>query len=65
MVISFKMIDGSRIDVPITKEQQETIIDEIECGYRNWFGFNDGNRELYLHINNIVSVIIKGDGDDS
>ena len=65
MIISFKMIDGSRIDVLASDDFKKTLVDSIMFRKGEWFNvFNDGKEDIYLRSNNIVSITIKGDADD-
>lgn len=68
MIISFKMVDGSRIDVPANQYQKEKLIQDLseDNDLCQWWQVCDENEKLIiLRINNIVSITIKGDGDDS
>ena len=67
MIISFKMLDGSRIDIPATYAQKEAMIGNLMVnGANEWFDvFDDGNKNIILRGSNIVSITIKGESDDS
>lgn len=66
MIISIKMVDGSRIDVLASDDFKKTLVGSIMSGKGEWFNvLNDGKEDVYLRSNNIVSITIKGDGDDS
>lgn len=63
MRISVKMVDGSRIDVPVP-EGQEFDDDSLKGGWIK--AYEDNNKQIILRCSNIVSIIInKGDGNDS
>lgn len=69
MIISFKMIDGSRYDVPANQYQKEKLFQDLsEDGGINawhWCQVCDENEQLIiLNTNSVVSITIKGDADD-
>lgn len=66
MIISYKMVDGSRIDVPVTSSQKEAmLINLTRSNTANWFNvFEDERKQILLRASNIVSITIKGDADD-
>lgn len=64
MVISYKMIDGSHIDVPVQERQK--LNDLTAALFSPWVHAYDGDdKRIILRSSNIVSITIKGDGDDS
>lgn len=66
MIISFKMVDGSRIDVPANQYQKEKILQDLEGDDFEYLQVHHDNSKLIiLRTNNIVSITIKGDADDS
>ena len=65
MIISFKMVDGSRIDVPANQYQKEKILQDLEGDDFEYLQVhNDNSKLIILRTNNIVSITIKGDADD-
>lgn len=63
MRISVKMVDGSRIDVPVA-EGQVFDDDSLKGGWIK--AYEDNNKQIILRNSNIISItILKGDGDDS
>ena len=65
MIISFKMVDGSRIDVPANQYQKEKILQDLECDDFEYLQVHHDNSKLIiLRTSNIVSITIKGDADD-
>lgn len=67
MIISYKMVDGSRIDVPVTSAQKDAmIINLMRSNTANWFNvFEDERKQILLRASNIVSITINGEADDS
>lgn len=65
MIISFKMVDGSRYDVPATFAQKEVMIANLMTGNEDWYDvYEDERKQIILRASNIVSITIKGDADD-
>lgn len=66
MVVSIKMDDGSRYDYEDSKEQVEMYerIWELR-GLPSLIPIEQNNKTVILNGKHIVSITIKGDGDDS
>lgn len=67
MIISFKMVDGSRIDLPVTHDEKEFLLTRLRL-YKEWqwLEIDRGNdKKIMLKNENIISVTIKGDDNDS
>ena len=66
MVVSIKMDDGSRYDYEDSKEQVEMYqrIWELR-GLPRMIPIEQNNKTVFLNGEHIVSITIKGDGDDS
>ena len=65
MIISFKMVDGSRYDVPANKYQKEKILQDLSGNDFEYLQVQQNDSKLIiLRTNNIVSITIKGDADD-
>lgn len=69
MIISFKMVDGSRYDVPANQYQKAKMFkdlnDDSSINSWHWLQAYDENEKLIiLRTNNIVSITINGDADD-
>lgn len=69
MIISFKMVDGSRYDVPANQYQKEKLIQDLSndggSNAWHWWQICDEHEKLViLNTNNIVSITVKGDADD-
>lgn len=68
MIISFKMIDGSRIDIPANEYQQEKLYQDLNADEKEiwqwWQVYNENEKQIILRTNNIVSITIKRNDDD-
>lgn len=69
MIISFKMVDGSRIDVQANKYQEEKLYQDLNADEKEiwqwWQVYNEEWKKIILRTNNIVSITVKGDDNDS
>lgn len=66
MIISYKMVDGSRMDAQITSAQKEAMLLNIFRSNSNWYNvFEDERKQILLRASNIVSITINGEADDS
>lgn len=69
MIISFKMVDGSRYDVPANQYQKEKMFQDLSNdggsdGWHWWQICDEYEKLVILNTNNIVSITVKGDADD-
>ena len=69
MIISFKMVDGSRIDIQANKYQEEKLYQDLNADEKEiwqwWQVYNEEGKKIVLRTNNIVSITVKGDDNDS
>lgn len=69
MIISFKMVDGSRYDVPANQYQKEKMFQDLSkddgIAWHWWQICDEHEKLVILNTSNIVSITLKGDADDS
>lgn len=69
MIISFKMVDGSRIDIQANKYQEEKLYQDLNADEKEiwqwWQVYNEEGKKIVLRTNNIVSITVKGNDNDS